>query len=47
MSQKALTVGDVIDNINYLERVKAAVDDIEKAKIDELIEKLKGMETRS
>ena len=47
MSQKALTVGDVIDSINYLERVKAALDDIEKAKINELIEKLKGMETRS
>ncbi len=47
MSQKSLTVGDVIDNINYLECVKATVDDAEKAKINELIEKLKGMETRS
>lgn len=47
MSQKSLTVGDIIDNINYLERVKATADDTEKAKIDELIEKLRGMETRS
>lgn len=47
MSQKSLTVGDVIDNIHYLERIKATVDEEEKAKIDELIEKLKGMETRS
>lgn len=47
MSQKSLTVGDILDNINYLERVKATVDDAEKAKIDELIEKLKSMETRS
>lgn len=47
MSQKSLTVGDVIDNINYLERIKTTVDDAEKAKIDELIEKLKGMETMS
>lgn len=47
MSQKSLTVGDVIDNISYLERIKATVDEEEKAKIDELIEKLKGMETRS
>lgn len=46
MSHKSLTVGDIIDNINYLERVKATVDDAEKAKIDELIEKLNGMETR-
>ncbi|MDE7360498.1 MAG: hypothetical protein K2N38_01030 [Oscillospiraceae bacterium] len=47
MSQKSLTVGDIIDNINYLERVKATADETESAKIDELIEKLKGMETRS
>lgn len=47
MSQKSLTVGDVIDNINYLERIKATADESEKAKIDELIEKLRGMETRS
>ncbi|MDE6732969.1 MAG: hypothetical protein K2J77_08845 [Oscillospiraceae bacterium] len=47
MSQKSLTVGDVMDNISYLERIKATVDEEEKAKIDELIEKLKGMETRS
>lgn len=47
MSQKSLSVGDVIDNINYLERVKATADDDEKAKIDDLIEKLKGMEARS
>ena len=47
MSQKFLTVGDVMDNINYLERIKATVDESEKARIDELIEKLKGMETRS
>lgn len=47
MSQKSLTVGDIIDNINYLERVKKTADDAEKARIDELIEKLKGMETRS
>ena len=47
MSQKSLTVGDVMDTIDYLKRVKATVDDTEKAKIDELIEKLKGMETRS
>ncbi|MCM1164647.1 MAG: hypothetical protein NC299_12720 [Lachnospiraceae bacterium] len=47
MPSKSLTVGDVLDNINYLERVKATVDDAEKKKIDELIEKLKAMETRS
>ena len=47
MSQKSLTVGDVMDNIGYLERIKATVDEAEKARIDELIEKLKGMETRS
>lgn len=47
MSQKFLTVGDVMDNINYLERIKATVDESEKARIDELIEKLKGMEARS
>lgn len=43
MSQKSLTVGDVMDNIGYLERIKATVDEAEKAKIDELIEKLKQM----
>lgn len=47
MSQKSLTVGDIMDTINYLERIKTTADDAEKAKIDELIEKLKGMETRS
>lgn len=43
MSQKSLTVGDVIDNISYLERIKATADEEEKAKIDELIEKLRGL----
>lgn len=43
MSQKSLTVGDVMDNIGYLERIKTTVDEAEKAKIDELIEKLKQM----
>lgn len=47
MSKKTLTVGDVIDTINYLERVKATVDDTEKAKINELTEKLKAMKAGS
>ncbi len=47
MSQKSLTVGDVIDTINYLNRIKSTADEAEKVKIDELIEKLKSMETRS
>lgn len=47
MSQRNLTVGDVMDNISYLERVKSTADENEKAKIDELIEKLRSMETIS
>ena len=47
MSQKPLTVGDVIKIKNYLEKEKAAASDAEKAVIDELIEKLEQMEARS
>lgn len=47
MSQKSLTVGDVMDTISYLERIKSTADDAEKTRLDDIIEKLKSMETRS
>lgn len=47
MSQKSLTVGDVLQIKDYLERIKTTATDEEKANIDELIEKLKQMEARS
>ncbi len=47
MSPKSLSVGDIMDTINYLEQIKANVNDVEKARLDDLIEKLKGMEARS
>ena len=47
MSQKSLTVGDVLKIKNYLEQIKTAASDIEKKTIDELIEKLEQMEARS
>lgn len=47
MSQKSLTVGDVIKIKDYLEQIKNTVNDDEKATIDELVEKLEQMEARS
>lgn len=47
MSQKSLTVGDVMKIKDYLEQIKTAVNDDEKAVINELIEKLEQMEARS
>lgn len=47
MSKKLLTVGDIINIINYLESAKSAAEDTEKAKIDELTDKLKGMKIGS
>ena len=46
MSQKSLTVGDVLKIKNYLEQIKDTADDTEKKTIDELIEKLEQMEAR-
>lgn len=47
MSQKSLTVGDVMKIKDYLEQIKKTANDDEKVTIDELIEKLKQMEARS
>lgn len=47
MSQKSLTVGDVMKIKDYLERIKNTANDEEKATIDELVEKLEQMEARS
>ena len=47
MSQKSLTVGDVLKIKNYLEQIKSTAGEVEKATIDELIEKLEQMEARS
>lgn len=47
MSQKSLTVGDVLKIKNYLEQIKSTASDAEKTTIDELIEKLERMEARS
>lgn len=47
MSQKSLTVGDVLKIKDYLEQIKTTATDEEKITIDELIEKLKQMEARS
>lgn len=47
MSQKSLTVGDVMKIKDYLERIKSTANDDEKATIDELVEKLEQMEARS
>lgn len=44
MSQKSLTVGDVIKIKEYLEQIKNKANDNEKAAIDELGEKLEQME---
>lgn len=47
MSQKSLTVGDVMQIKEYLEQIKSKASDEEKTKIDELIAKLEQMEARS
>lgn len=47
MGQKSLTVGDVLKIKDYLEQIQATASDVEKAAIDELIEKLEQMEARS
>ena len=47
MSQKSLTVGDILIIKDCLEQAKTTASDAEKAVIDEVIEKLKQMEARS
>lgn len=47
MSQKSLTVGDIMKTQEYLEQIKTTASDTEKAEIDELIEKFKQMEVKS
>lgn len=47
MSQKSLTVKDIVKIIDYLKHDKETASDDEKVIIDELIEKLGQMEARS
>lgn len=47
MSQKSLTVKDVIKITDYLEKIKETASEDEKSAIDELIEKLGQMEARA